>query len=86
MSKWTTRNRASVITTNIDITCLMKEQLENAVKWCIERDINFEWSVNSGDGLTPTEYVLSIPSLAWANNLTTLATILEQTDYDSDTP
>jgi hypothetical protein len=86
MSKWTTRSRASVITTNIDITCLMKDQLENAIKWCIERDINFEWSVTSGDSLTPTEYVLSIPSLAWANNLTTLATILEETDYNSDTP
>jgi hypothetical protein len=85
MSKWTTQsNRASVITSNIDITVLMKEQLENAVKWCIDQDIDFEWSVEYGDSLTSNQYTLSIPHLLYANHLTTLATVLEQTDYGSD--
>jgi hypothetical protein len=85
MSKWTIRSRASVITSTIDIQVLMKEQLEPAIKWCIEQDIDFEWEVIHGDSLTPSTYVLSIQSLPWANNLTTLATILEQTDHGSDT-
>jgi hypothetical protein len=84
MSKWTIRSRASVITSSIDIKVLMKEQLTPAINWCIEQNIDFEWEVIHGDGSTPDAYILSIRELIWANNLATLATILEQTDFNSD--
>lgn len=85
-SKWTTRNRASVITSSIEITVLMKEQLEAAVKWCIERDIDFSWETVMGDSIEPNKYILAIDGLPWANNLGMLATILEESDYGSDEP
>lgn len=84
MSKWTTRNRASVITSNIDIKVLMKEQLEQAIRWCIENDFDFEWTTIHGDSLTPDEYILSIPTILYAAHLANLAAILDQSDYGSD--
>jgi hypothetical protein len=84
MSKWTTRSRASVITSSIEITVLMKEQLDAAIKWCIGRDIDFSWETISGDSIEPSKYILTIDCLPWAHNLTILATILEASDYGSD--
>jgi hypothetical protein len=84
MSKWTTRNRASVIHSSIQVTVLIKEQLEAAIKWCVDNNYDFTWEVNRGDSLTPDEYVLSIEDMSWANNLTEFAKILERSDYESD--
>lgn len=84
MSKYTTRNSASVMTFDIEVGMLIPEQLESAVKWLTEHDYSFEWDCVMGDSITPTKYTLRVPSMPWASNLKEFAEVLEKTDYNSD--
>lgn len=84
MSKFTIRNRASVITSDVEIKVFIKEQLTEAIQWLIERDFCFEYDVTKGDSIQLDVYSIRIPDLCWANNLEELAKVLGRSDYGSD--
>lgn len=76
------RNRASIITTYLEVRVFWKQQLNAALTWLVENDYAFEWEVKGGDSCTLDEYTLIVPSISWANNLTQFAKVLEACDYD----
>lgn len=76
------RNRASIITTYLEVKVYWKQQLNAALAWLIENDYEFEWEVKRGDSCTLDEYTLIVPSISWANNLAAFAKVLETCDYD----
>jgi hypothetical protein len=84
VSKWVTRGKASVMHLDIEVTVLIKEQFDEAIRWLVERHFNFEFDVVEGDSLTPTTYHLRIPDMCWANNLKEFSEVLIKSDYKSD--
>lgn len=84
MSKYTIRNRASVMTFDIKVDVFMKEQLENAVKWLVENDYCYEYDVDMGDSISLAKYSLRVQNMPWAKNVEEFANVLSMTDYASD--
>lgn len=81
MKEYVVRGRASVITSDLEVSCLTTEQLRPAIDWLIARDFCFEYDVVIGDSFTPNKYSIRIPQLVWANNLKEFASVLVQSDH-----
>jgi hypothetical protein len=86
MSKWTIRNRASVMTFDIEVVVYMKEQLEEAVAWLVEHNYSYEWDCFMGDSLELDKYSLRVQNFPWASNLEKFAKVLGKSDHGSDLP
>lgn len=86
MSKWTTRNRASVMTFDVEVVVFMKEQLEESVAWLVEHNYSYEWDYFMGDSSEPDKYSLRVPLMSWASNLEEFARVLGKSDHCSDLP
>lgn len=84
MSKYTIRNRASVMTFDIEVAVYMKEQLQEAVQWLTDHDYSFEWDYFPGDSVELDRYSLRVPAMSWANNVAEFAKVLAKSDYESD--
>lgn len=86
MSKWTTRNRASVMTFDVEVEVFLREQLMDAVLWLGEHNYSYEWDFVPGDSLTLDKYSLRVQQMCWATNLEEFAKVLKMSDHGSDLP
>lgn len=75
------RNRASIVTTRLEVRVYWNRQLNKVIKYLVDQDMEFEFKIIDGDSVTLTEYILIIPAVHWAENLITLAKILKECDY-----
>lgn len=79
------RGRASIAHWDLEVRFLCKEQLEKFVKLLLKDELMFNVEIESkeGDSVTPTEYIVSIYDMSWANNLTRVGKMLEKVDYNA---
>lgn len=73
-------NRASIMTSDIEIRVFCKEQFHGAIAWLIDNNFAFSWWV-SHEGTGPATYHLHVEEMSWANNLVEFAQVLQKSDY-----
>jgi hypothetical protein len=75
--------KASICHWDLRARFFTKEQAVKAIKLLLEEDIDFDiaYSVEMGDSLNRTAYIIDIDGMSWANNLETVAQILKEVDH-----
>jgi hypothetical protein len=79
------RRRASVITSSLTVRVYWNKQLNKVIKYLVDQDMEFNYKIIPGDSMILDEYILEIPNIYWATNLTKLAKMLEKCDYKDTT-
>lgn len=84
----TIRNRASICTWNLRFRFYDKNQCTKFIEKfmaleCAGTD-NITYECIRGDSLTLDEHWIDLSEGVWANNLTTIAKLLEEVDYKDD--
>lgn len=82
-----TRNgRASICHWDLQFRFHTKEQCERFIAALMAEDIdyNFSYEHEMNDSFNPPVYQVSINDMPWAKNLTTVAKLLENVDYEMD--
>ena len=79
------RNRASICEWNLTFRFYDKSQCTRFISQWMETECtgadNIKYQVIKGDSLTLDEHWIKIEEGTWANNLTTIAKLLEEVDY-----
>ena len=80
------RTRASICHWNLSFRFHTKEQCQKFIELLMKEDIgyHFEYFEESGDSSTPSNYWVEIHDMSWAKNLTDVAKLLEQVDYEME--
>ena len=74
--------RASICNWSLRASFLTKEQAVKAVRKILKEEIDFNVSFEAELDATRTHFVVNVDDMSWANNLSTVARILESVDYD----
>jgi hypothetical protein len=77
------RGKCSVIHTTVEVKVLWKHQLDRAIEWLTERELEFSWEIQKGDSTVHDVFTLVVHDIPWADNLTEFSKILEQCDYSA---
>lgn len=73
--------KASICNWDLRAAFLTKEQATKAVGLLLAEDIDFNVQFSTEIDATRTLYIIDIDGMSWANNLATVAGILQQVDY-----
>ena len=69
--------------TDLSINVHCKQQFLQLCSWLIKHSYHFEFeTLGTGDSINPETYQLNIYNIPWAANVTEIASIMEQSDYD----
>lgn len=79
--KPTVNGKASICHWDLRVTFLIKKQATEAVALLLKEDIDFSVSFSTELDASRTLYVIEVNDMPWANNLATVASILQQVDY-----
>lgn len=77
------RGRASILTTDVEITFFEKHQLDEVFSFLVDKGYEFCFETEMGDSLTLDKHKLTVANISWANNVTELFKFLEDLDYNS---
>lgn len=77
------RGRASILTTDIEISFYEKHQIDEVFHFLVDNDYDFSFETEKGDSLTLDKHMLTIHNISWAYNVTRLFKFLEGLDYNS---
>lgn len=77
------RGRASILTTDVEITFFEKHQLDEVFSFLVDKGYEFYFETEMGDSLTLDKHKLTVANISWANNVTELFKFLEDLDYNS---
>jgi hypothetical protein len=77
------RNRASVLTTDVEITFFEKHQVDEVFTFLVDKGYEFYFETEIGDSVTLDKHKLTVVNISWANNVTELFQFLEELDYNS---
>lgn len=77
------RNRASVLTTDVEVTFFEKHQVDEVFTFLVEKGYEFYFETEMGDSMTLDKHKLTVVNICWANNVTELFQFLEDLDYNS---
>lgn len=77
------RNRASVLTTDVEVTFYEKHQVDEVFSFLVEKGYEFYFETEMGDSLKLDQHKLTVVNISWANNVTELFQFLEKLDYNS---
>lgn len=67
----TVQGKASILTTDVEITFYEKHQLDEALVFLVDNQYEFYFEVELGDSLKPDKYKLTVVSISWAYNVKT---------------
>lgn len=77
----TINGRASVATWDFDVTFLIKEQAVGFMKAVLDQDVDIPISYCTDLDATHTLHIVSVGPMSWANNLATVAELLQKFDH-----
>ena len=84
----TIRNRASICTWHLKFRFYDKNQCTNFIEKFMALEVagtdNISYTCIHGDSITLDEHWIELEDGVWANNLTSIAKILEEVDYKDD--
>jgi len=73
--------RASICNWSLRASFLTKDQATKAVKKILKESVDFNVSYEAEMGNDRMYYVVNVNDMHWANNLSTVAKILESVDH-----
>jgi hypothetical protein len=78
--------RASICHWTLTFSFYTKEQCEKFITEYMKEEIpiNFNYRTSINDSTNPMQHIIDIEDMSWANNLTTVAKILEKVDYQQE--
>ena len=86
----TIHNRASICTWDLQFRFYDKQQCTKFIAAFMELEVsgadNIKYEVSVGDSIKLDEHWITIEGGVWANNLSTIAKLLEDVDYKMDLP
>lgn len=77
------RNRASVLTTDVEVTFYEKHQVDEVFTFLVDKGYEFYFETEMGDSIALDKHKLTVVNISWANNVTELFQFLEELDYNS---
>lgn len=77
------RNRASVLTTDVEVTFFEKHRVDEVFTFLVSKGHEFYFETEMGDSLTLDKHTLTVVNISWAANVTELFQKLEKLDYNS---
>lgn len=83
----TVRGSASICAWSLEFKFLTREQCQKFINLYLDEfefADNIQYSMVSCDSITKTEHWVTIENSSWANNLTRVAQLLEQCDYQME--
>ena len=78
----TVRSRASILTTDIEVSFYEKHQVDEILPYLIEHGYSFMFETEVGDSLTLDRHTLTITDVCWARNVKELFEELEKLDHN----
>ncbi len=82
MNEPTVGSRASVLSTDLEITFLEKHQLDEVFPFLVEKGYEFSFETEFGDSFNPDKHILTVLNIGWARSVTQLFKFLEELDYN----